>query len=101
MYLLLLVFASKIGLIPLRLQALCCEMVRLVRKKLTLAGRSYFIAGCLLLANLGVWIAAISLFAPSPQKRRVLSLCLVAWTLGLRHALDADHIRFVLPVFYI
>jgi high-affinity nickel permease len=99
MYLLLLVFASKIGCgssKPLRF-----DMRRLTRKELTLAGRSYFIAGCLLLANLAVWIAAISLFAPSPQKRRVLSLCLVAWTLGLRHALDADHIRFVLPVFYI
>ena len=24
--------------------------------------------------------------------RQVLSLCVVAWTLGLRHALDMDHI---------
>lgn len=74
-------------------------MLRIItRKKLTLTGRSYLIAGCLVLANLAVWIAAIALFAPSPQKRRVLSLCLVAWTLGLRHALDADHIRFALSL---
>lgn len=63
------------------------------RKKLTLVGRSYLLAGCLLLANLAVWTAAIALFAPVGAKRRVLSLCLVAWTFGLRHALDADHIR--------
>lgn len=70
-------------------------MKALTRKKLALTGRSYLIAGCLLLTNLAVWIAAIALFAPSSFKRRVLSLCLVAWTLGLRHALDADHIRQV------
>lgn len=44
------------------------------------------------IVNLLLWIVAIILFAPDPSKRSVLPLCLIAWTLGLRHGLDADHI---------
>ncbi|KAL8286453.1 hypothetical protein RQP46_004470 [Phenoliferia psychrophenolica] len=45
-----------------------------------------------LAANLLLWVVAIALFAPDSTRRRVLALALVAWTLGLRHGLDVDHI---------
>ncbi|ORY77254.1 high-affinity nickel-transport protein-domain-containing protein [Leucosporidium creatinivorum] len=60
--------------------------------RLTLFGRSLVLLLGELLANLIIWAAALSLFAPDPRTRGVLSLCLIAWTLGLRHGLDMDHI---------
>ena len=62
-------------------------------EELTLTGRSYALIAGLLIANLAAWAAALALFAPKDETRRVLALCAVAWTTGLRHALDADHIR--------
>ncbi|GAA5980144.1 hypothetical protein JCM5350_001778 [Sporobolomyces pararoseus] len=60
--------------------------------RLTLFGR----AVCLLLgefvANVVLWVATVATFAPHKDKRGVISLALLAWTYGLRHGLDMDHI---------
>jgi high-affinity nickel-transport protein len=48
---------------------------------------------CLLIAfNVAVWCVAIGLFWSVPA---TLSLCAVAYGLGLRHAVDADHIAAI------
>ncbi|GAA5888498.1 hypothetical protein JCM5296_000652 [Sporobolomyces johnsonii] len=60
--------------------------------RLTLFGRSLFLLIGEILANVVIWAAAIATLAPDPVRRGVLSLCVVAWTLGLRHGLDMDHI---------
>ncbi|GAA6048554.1 hypothetical protein JCM3770_006550 [Rhodotorula araucariae] len=60
--------------------------------RLTLAGRCVALLGGELVANCAVWVAAACVFAPDRETRGVLSLCVVAWTLGLRHGLDMDHI---------
>ena len=46
----------------------------------------------LLAANVGAWIWAGSLFHAAPA---MLGTALLAWTLGLRHAVDADHIAAI------
>lgn len=46
----------------------------------------------LALANLVVWIAAIIVFRPFPA---LLGTSALAYTLGLRHAVDADHISAI------
>ncbi|KAK9895050.1 NicO-domain-containing protein [Cystobasidium minutum MCA 4210] len=63
-------------------------------RRLTLAGKSYLLVSTLVLINLIVWLVAIGLFAASGRSR-VLSLASIAYTLGLRHALDADHISAI------
>ncbi|KAM0790058.1 hypothetical protein ACM66B_005386 [Microbotryomycetes sp. NB124-2] len=62
------------------------------RNQLTLLGRCTLLVVGELAANLLLWIVALAMFAPDKASRGVLSLCLIAWTLGLRHGLDADHI---------
>ncbi|KAK4051698.1 hypothetical protein OIO90_004648 [Microbotryomycetes sp. JL221] len=62
------------------------------RYRLTLLGRCTALLLGELAANLLLWIIALAMFAPDRNSRGVLSLCLIAWTLGLRHGLDADHI---------
>lgn len=42
-----------------------------------------------LVANVALWVAAACTFATSETRKGVLSLCVVAWTLGLRHGLGA------------
>src|SRR5476649_1681539 len=46
----------------------------------------------LILANTGVWIWAFALFVHQPI---FLGTALLAYTLGLRHAVDADHIAAI------
>jgi high-affinity nickel-transport protein len=46
----------------------------------------------LLAANLGAWGWALSAFASRPT---LLGTALLAWVLGLRHAVDADHIAAI------
>ncbi|GAA5889178.1 hypothetical protein JCM8208_007793 [Rhodotorula glutinis] len=58
--------------------------------RLTLLGRCFALLAGELVANAAVWTAAACVF--TGDKRGVLSLCVVAWTLGLRHGLDMDHI---------
>ncbi|KAF8324757.1 high-affinity nickel-transport protein-domain-containing protein [Cantharellus anzutake] len=63
--------------------------------RLSLFGRSLLLFVCEVLANAAVWITSGLLFGLRSEARSVLSLCLLAWTLGLRHALDADHISAI------
>ncbi|GJN92762.1 hypothetical protein Rhopal_005800-T1 [Rhodotorula paludigena] len=60
--------------------------------RLTLFGRCFALLAGEFLANAVVWIAAACVWGPDADKRGVLSLAVVAWTLGLRHGLDMDHI---------
>ncbi|WP_332878833.1 HoxN/HupN/NixA family nickel/cobalt transporter [Massilia sp. S19_KUP03_FR1] len=46
----------------------------------------------LLAANLGAWAWAFAVFRDHPA---LLASSLLAWTLGLRHAIDADHIAAI------
>jgi nickel/cobalt transporter (NiCoT) family protein len=46
----------------------------------------------LIVLNVGAWTLALTLFWEFPKS---LSLCLIAYGLGLRHAVDADHIAAI------
>jgi len=63
--------------------------------KLTIFGRSVLLITCELVANAVMWIVSGLLFGRDPEMRSILNLALLAWTLGLRHALDADHISAI------
>ncbi|KAF6757422.1 NicO-domain-containing protein [Ephemerocybe angulata] len=63
--------------------------------RLTLLGRSTVLLVAELLANGICWAVAAILFVPKQETRSLMSLALLAWTLGLRHALDADHISAI------
>ncbi|KAF7768671.1 hypothetical protein Agabi119p4_7914 [Agaricus bisporus var. burnettii] len=62
--------------------------------RLTVLGRSLLLLLCEILANAACWIVAVILFYRSTTRSN-LGLSLLAWTLGLRHALDADHISAI------
>lgn len=82
---------AEIGLTPL--QAIFYSTMRLPSTNLTLFGRSFLLLISEIMANVVCWIVAGILFGRNRATAPVLSLALLAWTLGLRHALDADHIR--------
>ncbi|KAK0188034.1 NicO-domain-containing protein [Armillaria mellea] len=63
--------------------------------RLTLFGRSLLLVASELLANAICWTIAGILFGRSRETQPILSLALLAWALGLRHALDADHISAI------
>ncbi|KAI0643135.1 NicO-domain-containing protein [Trametes meyenii] len=63
--------------------------------RLTLFGRSVLLLAAELLANAVCWIVCAILFGRRAGTRSILSLALLAWTIGLRHALDADHISAI------
>jgi high-affinity nickel-transport protein len=46
----------------------------------------------LLIANIGIWVWALSAFKDNPI---LLASAVLAYTLGLRHAVDADHIAAI------
>lgn len=60
--------------------------------RLTLFARASILILAELAANALLWMVAGILFSRKPEGRKVLGLALVAWTIGLRHGLDADHI---------
>ncbi|KAF9510957.1 hypothetical protein BS47DRAFT_1212814 [Hydnum rufescens UP504] len=62
---------------------------------LSLFGRSLILVISEITANVVLWVLASLLFGLRNESRGILSLCLLAWTLGLRHALDADHISAI------
>ncbi|KAI0304491.1 high-affinity nickel-transport protein-domain-containing protein [Multifurca ochricompacta] len=72
-----------------------CSLKSLGCRHLTLFGRSVVLVGCELLANVICWIVAGILFGGRKETQPILSLSLLAWTIGLRHALDADHISAI------
>lgn len=65
------------------------SLPKLPRRKLSLVGRSILLVLAELCANLAMWITALALFLPDSARRGILSLALIAWTLGLRHGLGA------------
>ncbi|CAO1617512.1 unnamed protein product [Jaminaea pallidilutea] len=60
----------------------------------TLFLRCLTLLSLLFLINLILWVAALTV-APPSGPNSFASLCLIAWTTGLRHALDADHIAAI------
>lgn len=64
---------------------------------MTLFGKTVVLMMSEISVNILVWIVAVLVFRHSggAQYRRTLSLALVAWTTGLRHGLDADHISAI------
>ncbi|GAA5880234.1 hypothetical protein JCM8547_004783 [Rhodosporidiobolus lusitaniae] len=62
------------------------------RWKLTLLGRCVTLMLGEVGANVALWIVAALVWGRKEETRGVLSLAIVAWTLGLRHGLDMDHI---------
>lgn len=84
---------AEIGLTPL--QAIFYSTMRLPSTNLTLFGRSFLLLISEIMANVVCWIVAGILFGRNRATAPVLSLALLAWTLGLRHALDADHISAI------
>ncbi|SNX87406.1 related to high-affinity nickel transport protein nic1 [Melanopsichium pennsylvanicum] len=64
----------------------------LPNKRPTLLLRCILLISVELVINGILWIVAAIVFGHSS---RFLTLCLLSWTLGLRHALDADHISVI------
>jgi high-affinity nickel-transport protein len=58
----------------------------------TLRTRIVVLFALLVLANLAAWAAAFVLFRDQPL---LLGTALLAWSFGLRHAVDADHIAAI------
>ncbi|MBO9525623.1 MAG: HoxN/HupN/NixA family nickel/cobalt transporter, partial [Sphingobium yanoikuyae] len=58
----------------------------------SLRRRSVPLIAALVLANLAVWGWAFALFGDRPV---MMGTALLAWGLGLRHAVDADHIAAI------
>ncbi|KAH7928443.1 NicO-domain-containing protein [Leucogyrophana mollusca] len=56
--------------------------------KLTLLGRSLLLVCLEVVANAVCWIIA-------SRSHSIMGLAILAWTIGLRHALDADHISAI------
>ncbi len=58
----------------------------------TLLLRCILLISAELAVNAILWVVAAIVFR---RRTRFLTLSLLAWTLGLRHALDADHISVI------
>ena len=55
--------------------------------------RTILVLSAEVLVNALLWIITAIVFLKGPgDGHRILGLALVAWTTGLRHGLDADHI---------
>lgn len=65
---------------------------RLTSQRPTLFARCLLLITCCLLTNVVLWAATLITAPPSGSNGKFASLALIAWTTGLRHALDADHI---------
>ncbi|BEJ12895.1 hypothetical protein CspHIS471_0300690 [Cutaneotrichosporon sp. HIS471] len=63
--------------------------MRCLKLRPTLVGRAIFLMASLVLANAAVWAAAGIAYSGGDG---LLGIAMLAWTLGLRHGLDADHI---------
>ncbi|CAE7115445.1 unnamed protein product [Rhizoctonia solani] len=63
--------------------------------RLTIFGRSLLLIICELLINALFWVVAGLLFGRRNETHSIINLCLLAWTIGLRHGLDADHISAI------
>jgi nickel/cobalt transporter (NiCoT) family protein len=57
-----------------------------------LKARLFFVYGALAVLNIGAWLGAFAMFGKNPA---LLGVALVVYGLGLRHAVDADHIAAI------
>ncbi|KAE8271421.1 hypothetical protein A4X09_0g911 [Tilletia walkeri] len=64
------------------------------RRGLTLLGASVLLIGAEVLVNAIIWAITAIVFVTS-HRRSDLALAVLAWTTGLRHGLDADHISAI------
>src|SRR5579859_6036280 len=61
------------------------QNVKIIKRKII------FILSGLILVNIGVWIATVIAF----RDFSLLGTAVLAYTLGLRHAVDADHLAAI------
>ena len=88
------------SVVPVPQQSIICEAGRMPYLSRILfsdkAGntraRVFGIYAILTIFNLGVWLCAVIAFQPHPV---LLGTALLAYSLGLRHAVDADHIAAI------
>src|SRR5579864_2740131 len=66
------------------------QLLRTLRTRL--GGRIAALCGLLMASQAVAWAWAVSAFADAPG---LLGLALLAYSLGLRHAVDADHIAAI------
>lgn len=65
-------------------------------RTLTLLAKTSVMLSAELIFNAFMWIVAVIVFTrQATNQHKVLPLALVAWTTGLRHGLDADHISAI------
>ncbi|KAL9939519.1 hypothetical protein V8E36_001336 [Tilletia maclaganii] len=64
------------------------------RRGFTLLGQSVLLIGAEILANAAVWAITAIVFITS-SRRSDLALAVLAWSAGLRHGLDSDHISAI------
>ena len=57
-----------------------------------LKARLFLVYGALAVLNIGAWLCALAMFGGNPA---LLGVALVVYGLGLRHAVDADHIAAI------
>jgi high-affinity nickel-transport protein len=67
-------------------------VITVARMKLFAQSEAFFLSAGLVAANLVAWAMAFSVFHDQPM---LLGTALLAWGLGLRHAVDADHIAAI------
>ncbi|KAH7336999.1 high-affinity nickel-transport protein-domain-containing protein [Rhizoctonia solani] len=79
----------------MRLAACHTRMIVTKPPHLTIFGRSLLLIAGELLVNALLWVIASLLFGRHNETHSTLNLCLLAWTIGLRHGLDADHISAI------
>lgn len=71
---------------------------RIANQRPTLFARCLFLILCCVTTNLVLWVATLITAPPSGSTSgngKFASLALIAWTTGLRHGLDADHIAAI------
>src|SRR4051794_18833292 len=81
--------ADPLVLLPTTQQR-SCTMSNFVES--TLLRKIIFIILALVLVNAGVWVASVIVFRDYPS---LLGTAALAYTLGLRHAVDADHLAAI------
>ena len=74
----------------LRMQPWLRIRTKLAKRRPTLLLKSILLITTLLLANALLWALAGAILS-----KNTLGLALIAWSLGLRHAVDADHITVI------
>ncbi|KJG13594.1 nickel transporter [Photobacterium iliopiscarium] len=67
-------------------------MITIIKNSDNTKKNAIWLVSSLILINITVWIIAVAAFYQHPE---MLGMSLLAWSLGLRHAVDADHIAAI------